>query len=114
MTTYWTTSHIDTVDGFEIVLSVTPEDMPPDWDETEEERAETLRKLNDGVWDYFVARVEARREGITLGSAYLGGCCYESVRQFVEEGDYYGAMIDEAIDEARKVIAKLTASSVEG
>ncbi len=109
MTTYWETAHTEDRDGFEIVLSVAPEDMPPDWDETEEERAETLRKINDGVWAYFVARVEARKEGITLGTACLGGCCYESVRQFVEEGDYYGDMVYEAVDEARKVIAKLTA-----
>ena len=109
MTTYWETAHSEARDGFDIVLSVTPEDMPPDWDETEEERAETLRKINDGTWAYFVARVEARKEGITLGTAYLGGCCYDSVRQFVEEGDYYGDMVDEAVDEARKVIAKLVA-----
>jgi hypothetical protein len=104
---YWETAHKETVDGFDIVLSVTPEDMPPDWDETEEERAETLRKIDDGVWAYFVARVEARKEGITLGTAYLGGCCYESVRQFVEEGGYYGDMVDDAIDEAKAMIKKL-------
>ena len=109
MTTYWETAHEETVDGFDIVLSVTPEDTPPDWDETEEEREETLRKINDGVWAYFVARVEARKEGITLGTAYLGGCCYDSVRQFVKEGGYYKDMVDEAVDEARTVIAKLTA-----
>jgi len=107
--THWETAHKETRDGFEIVLSVKPEDMPPHWDETEEERAETLRKINDGVWAYFVARVEARKEGITLGTAYLGGCCYDSVSQFVKEGDYYGDMVDEAVDEARKTIAKLTA-----
>jgi hypothetical protein len=104
---YWETAHKETVDGFDIVLSVTPEDMPPDWDETEEERAETLRKIDDGVWAYFVARVEARKEGITLGTAYLGGCCYESVRQVVEEGGYYGDMVDDAIDEAKAMIKKL-------
>jgi hypothetical protein len=105
----WETAHKETRDGFEIVLSVTPEDMPPDWDETEEERAETLRKINDGVWVYFVARVEARKEGITLGTAYLGGCCYDSVAQFVkEDGDYYGGMVDDAIIDAKAMIQKLT------
>ena len=108
MTTYWENAHSEAREGFDIVLSVTPEDMLPDWDETEEERAETLRKINDGVWAYFVARVEARKEGIILGTAYLGGCCYDSVRQFVEEGDYYGDMVDEAMDEVWKLIAKLT------
>ena len=107
--THWETAHKETRDGFDIVLSVTPEDMPPDWDETEEEHAETLRKIDDGTWVYFEARVEARKEGITLGTVYLNGCCYDSVRQFVEECAYYGGMVDDAIEEARKTIAKLTA-----
>jgi len=76
---------------------------------TEEEKAETLRKIDDGTWAYFVARVEARKEEITLGTAYLGGCCYDSVSQFVEYSDYYGDMVEEAVEEARTVIAKLTA-----
>jgi len=105
---YWETAHKETVDGFEIVLSVTPEDMPPDWDETEEQRAETLRKINDGTWAYFVARVEARKEGITLGTTYLGGCCYDSVEQFVKDGDSYGDMVAEAIIDAKAMIQKLT------
>jgi len=103
----WETAHKETRDGFDIVLSVTPEDMPPDWDETEEERAETLQKIDDGTLAYFVARVEARVEGITLGTAYLGGCCYDSVAQFVKEGYYYVDMVEEAVEEARTVIAKL-------
>jgi hypothetical protein len=61
------------------------------------------------VWVYFVARVEARKEGITLGTTYLGGCCYDSVSQFVASSDYYGDMVEEAVEEARKTIAKLTA-----
>jgi hypothetical protein len=53
--------------------------------------------------------VEARKEGITLGTTYLGGCCYDSVSQFVASSDYYGDMVEEAVEEARKTIAKLTA-----
>lgn len=109
MRTYWEESHRETIEGFEIVLFVTPEDMPPDWDETEDERANTLRRIENGDLAYFVACVEARREGITLGKTYLGGCCYDSVRQFVREGDYYGDMVHEAIAEARTIIEKLTA-----
>jgi hypothetical protein len=105
MTTYWEESHRETAAGFDIVLSVTPEDMPPDWDVTEEE----LRKIENGMLAYFIARVEARKEGITLGTAYLGGCCYDSVAQFVEASDYYGGMVEEAVQEARTVIDKLTA-----
>lgn len=102
--TYWQTIHTETAAGFEIVLSTMPEDMPPDWDVTEDE----LRKIEDGTLAYFIARVEARKEGISLGTAYLGGCCYDSVEQFVNASDYYGGMVEEAVEEARTMIAKLT------
>ena len=99
---YWEVANVEAKDGFEIVLSITPEDMPPDWDETEEQRAETLRKIEDGTWVYFIARVEACKEGIALGTSYLGGCCYENVRQFLKESDeYYQDMVHEAIEAAR-------------
>tara|TARA_R110000868_G_scaffold168140_1_gene402730 strand:+ start:3032 stop:3355 length:324 start_codon:yes stop_codon:yes gene_type:complete len=106
---YWEESHRETAAGFDIVLFVTTEDMPHDWDETEEERADTLRRIDSGDLVYFVARVEARKEGITLGTAYLGGCCYDSVQKFVDASDYYGDMVEEAVQEARTVIDKLTA-----
>lgn len=99
---YWEVANVEARDGFEIVLSTTPEDMPPDWDETEEQRAETLRKIEDGTWLYFIARVEACKEGIALGTSYLGGCCYENMQQFLKESDdYYQDMVHEAIEEAR-------------
>lgn len=99
---YWEVANVETKDGFEIVLSITPEDMPPDWDETEEQRAKTLRKIEDGTWAYFIARVEACKEGIALGTSYLGGCCYGSVQQFLKEPDgYYQDMVHEVIEEAR-------------
>ena len=106
---YWEVAHRETAEGFDIVLATRPEDMLPDWDETEEERAETLRKIEDGTWVHFIARVEARKKGITLGTAYLGGCCYDNVQQFVKDSDYYSDMVEEAVNEARTVIAELTA-----
>ena len=103
----WETIQTEHLDGFEIVFSVTPEDMPPDWDETDEQKAETLRNIENGTWAYFVARVEAKKRGIVLGVDYLGGCCYDSPQKFVEAGDYYKSMVDTAIAEARDIIKKL-------
>lgn len=108
--TYWEIANVEAKDGFEIVLSTTPEDMPPDWDETEEQRAETLRNIENGTWVYFIARVEACKEGIALGTSYLGGCCYESVKQFVKEGGYYEDMVHEAMQEAQERIRRFQAS----
>jgi hypothetical protein len=104
---YWETAHKETVDGFDIVLSITPEDMPPDWDETEEQRAETLRKIDNGTLAYFIAKVEASKHGVLLATEYLGGCCYDNVEQFVKDGDYYGDMVAEATKEAKAMIKKL-------
>ena len=109
---YWTRNHEETVDGFDIVLHTTGETEPPDWDfESEEDRAETMRKIDDGTWDYFIARVTASKHGIVLGTDYLGGCCYDSVSQFVEDGDYYKGMVQEAIEEARETLEKLKEST---
>jgi hypothetical protein len=96
--------------GFDIVFSVTSEDGAPDWEfESEEDKADTLRKIQNGDLVWFVARVDAYKNSILLGTDYLGGCCYDSYMQFVESSDYYADMVQTAISEARETIAKLCA-----
>ena len=99
----------ETIDGFEIVLSIAPETMEPDWDfETEEERQELFERINNGSLVWFVAKVTASKNGIELASDYLGGCCYESISEFVKDG-YYSDMVQNTISEARNAIIKLAA-----
>jgi hypothetical protein len=101
--------HTSTAAGFDIVFSVTYEDSEPDWDfENEEDKQNTLRRIEQGDLVWFVARVQAFKNGIELGTDYLGGCCYDSYMQFVEENGYYADMVESAISEARETIAKLT------
>lgn len=108
--THFETMHEEEQDGFTIRLSVTPEDQPIDWDfETEEDRLETLEKIDNGSLVYFIARVEAVKCGIVLASDYLGGCCYESVQDFVDEKGYYQDMVDAVILEAGEMIEELSA-----
>ena len=103
------TIHKTTSAGFDIVFSVTHEDCAPDWDfDTEEDKQDLLRRINNGDLVWFVARVQAFKNGIELGTDYLGGCCYNSYMQFVEENGYYADMVESAISEARETIAKLT------
>ena len=104
---YWQTIHAETRDGFEVVLSVAPEtDDPRDHFDDD---GETAQAIADGRFDWFVARVEAQRDGITLGTDYLGACCYESPQQFVAESEgYYADMVKQAIDDARATLARLT------
>jgi len=109
MTTYWENVHSETVDGFDIVLSVTPEDDSPDWDfDSEEDRLDLIEKINNGLLIWFVAKVTASKHGVALGIDCLGGCCYESIEDFVKSGDYYDGMKAESISEANKTLLKLT------
>ena len=94
--TYFETIHRENAAGFEIVFSTAPEEEPPDFDD-----AETLARISSGELCWFVARVEAFKCGVLLGSDYLGGCCYDSPRQFIEASDYYGGMVENAVAEAR-------------
>ena len=105
---YYETVHTETADGFDIVFSVTPECEEPDWEfETEQEKLETLHRIETGQLSWFVARVEAYKDGILLGTDYLGGCCYDSPLQFVDASDYYGDMVENAVAEAKNKIATL-------
>jgi hypothetical protein len=102
------TIHTSTAAGFDIVFSVTPEHVEPDWDfEDEADKQDTLDRIERGDLVYFVACVQAFKNGIELGTYYLGGCCYDSYMQFVEASDYYADMVENAISEARANIAKL-------
>lgn len=106
---YYETIKTETIDGFDIEFAVAPEDQAPDWDfETEEEREELLRKIDNGSLAWFVARVTASKNGIKLASDYLGGCCYESVEGFIADA-YYFDMVQNVITEAREAIVKLAA-----
>ena len=98
----------DRDDGFEIVLSFAPEDMEPDWDMTPEEKADVYDKINRGVLLWFCARVEAKRAGITLGTDYLGGCCYDSIDDFIR-GDYFDDMTNQALEAAKRTIDAINA-----
>lgn len=101
--------HTEKAAGFDIVFSVTYEDNEPDWDfENEEDKQDLLRRIEQGDLVWFVARVGAFKNGVLLGTDYLGGCCYDSYMQFVEEKGYYADMVTAAVNEARQTIAKLT------
>jgi hypothetical protein len=107
---HFETMHEKEQDGFTIRLSAAPEDQPIDWDfETEQDRLDLLEKIDNGTLVYFIAKVEAIKCGIVLGTDYLGGCCYESVQAFVDEGGYYQDMVDAVILEAGEMIEELAA-----
>jgi len=95
--TYFHTVREETAAGFEIIFSVAVEEESPDDDFS----IDTLDRIKRGDLCWFVARVEAFKKGVLLGTDYLGRCCYESPQQFIESSDYYGGMVENAVAEAR-------------
>lgn len=95
-------------DGFEVALHFAPEDDAPEGhfatgdDAADAYLCESIR-CGDLLW--FVARVTASRRGVTLGTSYLGCCCYDSAAQFIDNS--YDDMADDAIAEARATLTKL-------
>ena len=101
------TVHTEQFEGFTITLDLLDEDHSPDWDfENEEDRADTLRKIDNGSLLWFVAKVTASKNGIDLATDYLGGCCYESVAEFLT-GGYYEDMRSTVVNDAREAIKGL-------
>lgn len=107
---YFETIHTETLNGFDIVFSAAPETQAPDWDfQDEEDKADTLRRIHNGDLAWFVARVQAYKEGVLLAEDHLGGCLYDSCMQFVKDA-YYSDMVMSVSNEARETIKRLSAS----
>lgn len=97
--------HEETRGKYDIKLYFLPEYEQPDWDfQSEEEEKETLDKIESGTLLYFCAKVAVYLDGRELGSDYLGGCCYSSVEEFIQDS-YYQDMTDNAIEEADNFLA---------
>ena len=108
---HWETIDTKNVQGFDIVCAVTYEDTHPAdcFDDSIEDIEELCRKIDAGLLDWFVVRVQALKHGIELGNAYLGGNLYDRARDFVtESGGCYEDLIAEAIESAKLFVAKLT------
>ena len=106
--TYWEKVHQEEKDGLIITLEITQETDAPDWDfESEQERQDLIEQINNGNILWFVAKVSAMKQGIVLADDYLGGCCYDSIKDFINDG-YYQDMVDNVITEAKQKIIDLT------
>lgn len=105
---HYQTIKTEDTQGFHIVCSVAYEDTHPSdlFDGSCHDIGDICQKIDDGFYQWFMVRVEAYKNGILLGSVYLGGCLYESYEDFLEDG-YYGDMVDQAVTEAKTNIDKL-------
>ena len=107
----WESVHTEQRGDFTIQFSITPEDDDPaghfaSGDDAAD--AETVRKIHDGTYLWFVARVTASKAGVELAEDYLGGCCYKSAREFMQPGGYYDDMVTEAVTRAATKLEELS------
>ena len=112
--------HWDTLDrrihkGFDIVIDTSYEDIHPrDLFDTEcDDVDEICRKIDAGIYDWFMVRVRAMVDGIEMSSSYLGGCLYESRSDFLKEEDMVSDLIDEAVFQAEIRARSLTKKLVD-
>lgn len=100
--------HSEAREGFEINFYAL-EDFASVADQFEaDDAAEIMAQLDAGDLVQFTAKVTASKNGIELAAEYLGGCFYADEKDFVNNDDYYGDMVNTVIAEARQAIIDLT------
>ena len=107
---YFEKIHETKKSGFSIVVSVAPEDIHPRdvFDDSINDIADICDRIDRGLLDWFIVRVETYKAGVLLGTDYLGGNLYDNARQFItESGGYFEDMVHEAIAEARLTLEEL-------
>lgn len=112
---------------FRVTLEIEPEDMDPaDSFECEDD----IAAIRNGGVEWFQAKVAVYFDGREIAADYLGGCAYNSVREFYEShrdrdpmnrncsimravrgdnvciGHYFPDMVSTAISEARGAMRK--------
>lgn len=98
--------HAEYCDGFDIRFYALPEESHPrySFDDSVDDIADICRKIDNGTYVWFVAKVTASKAGVELASDYLGGCLYDSYQQFVTDNGYYADMKARVIEEAKQTI----------
>lgn len=90
--------------GMDFRISTAADDMPiaDCFDDSCHNIADLNDKVNRGIYEWFMVRVEAIYDGQVMGTDFLGGCMYEDAADAVEAGldGYLEDMIDEAGKEA--------------
>lgn len=102
-------THIHTEDrnGFKIDFYAVEDFQDVRGQFEDDDAAEIIAQLEAGDLVQFTAKVTASKNGIELASDYLGGCFYKDEKDFVNNEDYYGDMVQTVIAEAKQAIIAL-------
>jgi len=105
---------IITVEGFEIKFEALEEDIAIErllsFEDTGCDHSSTIRAVNNGKYEYFVAHVVAVKNGIELADDYLGGCIYKTHEEFYnDKNGYFADMTSTVVAEAKETIEHLCA-----
>jgi len=92
--------------GLTVIVDKTYEDISPRDLFEESDVDEIIRKIDRGIYDWFMLRVRVMFEDLELASEYLGGCCYENAKEVLTDG-VADDLIFEAMDHAQKRVADL-------
>lgn len=65
-----------------------------------------VEDIEQGNLAWFTVKVEASKNGIVLADEYLGGCCYQSVRDFLG-GMCHVDMCLDAVTDAKQTLKDL-------
>ena len=98
---YWTKLGELKVEGFDVVIEKTWEEISPRdcFDDTVTDIEEICRKIDRYDLDWFMLRAVASYKGIKLGDAYVGGFLYENAEDVMTDGvaeDIAGEAVAEA------------------
>lgn len=102
----WELIHEETREGFNIRFYATTETDSPEGHFDDD--GETVAAIRDGRLEWFAVKAIADKGGIELAEDYLGACCYESLRDFIQDDGYFSDMRRQVIEDARAAIQKLT------
>lgn len=108
--------------GISITVTANPCDIPIEGnasaiDEfTDRAIVESIReKLADGnMWAWCEVTVKVTYRDTLSASAYLGGCSYDSERDFRHDNGYFGEMVQECINRLNKDLGILCGPDKKG
>ena len=92
--------------GLTVIVDKTYEELSPRDLFEESDVDEIIRKIDRGIYDWFMLRVRVMFEDLELASEYLGGCCYEDAKEVLTDG-VAEDLIFEAMAHAQKRVSDL-------